>query len=122
MFPEGIIIQSFDENTQKLVVQFVNNTAVKEIVGYKNPLGKEIDDSRLDFKVEINKDFKELSSSSDLSRINRTVTLSEILNSQIEEADVKKSEVSNFIIMKNKDIDIQNEEEEEKRYYNVKTI
>ena len=85
-FPEGIIIQSFDEKLKKLVVQFVNNTAAKEIIDYNNHLEKEIDENRLKFKIEINKCLSEFSASWDNSDTNSKFTLSEILTSQIEEA------------------------------------
>ena len=45
VFPDGIIIQSLDEETQKLVLQFINNAAVREIANYESPLNKPIDDT-----------------------------------------------------------------------------
>ena len=36
VFPEGIIIQSFDESTQQLVVKFANNSAANEIINYQD--------------------------------------------------------------------------------------
>ena len=91
VFPEGIVIQSFDENTQKLVVKFVNNTATKEIINYTNYIGKEIDDNKLEFKIEINKSLSELDVSWDNINLNSKLTLSEILKSQIEEANLDSS-------------------------------
>ena len=44
VFPDGIIIQSLDEETQNLVLQFINNAAARDIVNYESPLNKPIDD------------------------------------------------------------------------------
>ena len=51
VFPEGIIIQSLDENTRKFVVKFANNEALQKILKYEEPLDKPIDNTKLDFKV-----------------------------------------------------------------------
>ena len=45
VFPDGIMIQSLDEETQKLVLQYINNTTVREIAKYEEPLNKPIDDT-----------------------------------------------------------------------------
>ena len=47
VFPEGIIIQSLDEKSQKLILEFVNDAAVKEIANYEDPLNKPVDDTTL---------------------------------------------------------------------------
>ena len=36
VFPEGIIIQSFDQESQNLIMQFVNDAAVKNISSSKD--------------------------------------------------------------------------------------
>ena len=42
VFPEGIIIQSFDKEAKWLVVKFTNDTA-KEVIDYENSSNKPID-------------------------------------------------------------------------------
>ena len=37
IFPEGFLVQQQDSQTQSLVVQFVNDTAAKEILDYESP-------------------------------------------------------------------------------------
>lgn len=51
-FPEGMIIQSLDSDTQNLIVQFVNDGAKKDLIKYEEPLGKTVVDDRLDFIVK----------------------------------------------------------------------
>ena len=52
IFPEGFLIQELDKDSEQLIVQFVNDTAAKEIVNYENPCGKPIDDSKLNYTVK----------------------------------------------------------------------
>ena len=51
VFPEGIIIQTLDEKSQKLVLQFINNAAAKEILSYDDALNKPIDDGKLNYFI-----------------------------------------------------------------------
>ena len=44
VFPEGIIIQSKEKNNNELLLQFVNDTASKEIISKENISGKIIED------------------------------------------------------------------------------
>ena len=37
IFPEAILIQTVDEDSEKLILQLVNDTAKKEIIKYDNP-------------------------------------------------------------------------------------
>ena len=55
VFPEGIIIQSLDENTKELIVKFVNYEAQKEIVKNEYSLGKPIDNSKLNIEIKESK-------------------------------------------------------------------
>ena len=49
IFPEGIIIQSIDHNSKTPIVQFINDSAAKDIISYSNPVGKPIFDEKLDY-------------------------------------------------------------------------
>ena len=49
VFPEGIIIQSLDERSKKLIVRFVNDTAAENILNYENPVDKSIREDKLNY-------------------------------------------------------------------------
>ena len=99
VFPEGIIIQSLDEKSQQVVLQFVNNTANREIVNYDYSWEKPIEDSKLDYMVAMvdNVWQNNISEYQDI----QFYKLSEYLHSQIDEVCRTQSEVTNSIELKN---------------------
>ena len=58
VFPEGVIIQSYQETPSKeLVVKFVNDTAQKEILTYDNPLESPIKEDKMEYTLnEVKRD------------------------------------------------------------------
>ena len=99
VFPEGIIIQSLDEKSQQVVLQFVNNTANREIVNYDYSWEKPIEDSKLDYMVAMVDNIwqNNISEYQDF----QFYRLSEYLHSQIDEVCHSQSEVTNSIELKN---------------------
>ena len=98
VFPEGIIIQSLDEKSQQVVLQFVNNTANREIVNYDYLQDKPIEDNKLDYIISTisnicQNNFNEFQ---DL----QFYRLSEYLQSQIDEVCHSQSEITNSIELK----------------------
>ena len=59
VFPEAIIIQSFDKDTSKLVLQFTNQAAKKEVIDYPDSSGKPIDEQHLNYVIKIYDDVKD---------------------------------------------------------------
>ena len=98
VFPEGIIIQSLDEKSQQVVLQFVNNTANREIINYDYSWEKPIEDSKLDYMVAMVDNIwqNNISEYQDI----QFYKLSEYLQSQIDEVCRTQSEVTCSIELK----------------------
>lgn len=96
IFPEGILIQTVDEKSGKLVVQLVNDTAAKEIIEYSEPCGNPINDENLkyDFKIVNN---KSTSLSFDDDRPDSITKLSSLLETHVDEIQAHKTEVVSSI-------------------------
>ena len=119
VFPEGIIIQTLDEKSQKLVLQFINNAAAKEILSYDDALNKPIDDGKLNYFIN---EIHNLSwtHSCPNDQINTEFQkLSDYLNLQIEALQEKGVEVASSIeLRENND----SEDESIHKFYNVNTM
>ena len=60
IFPEAILIQTVDEDSERLILQLVNDTAAKEIIKYDNPWGQSIDDNKLEYNFKLINNHKKL--------------------------------------------------------------
>ena len=98
VFPEGIIIQSLDEKSQQVVLQFVNNTANREIINYDYSWEKPIEDSKLDYMIAMvdNVWQNNINEYQDI----QFYKLSEYLQSQIDEVCRTHTEVTSSIELK----------------------
>ena len=102
VFPEGIIIQSFDKDSQSLVVKFTNNTAAKEIINYEDHYGKPIDDEQLSFVVKSTDNIAESNLLKQENSNIKELNLSDLLQSQIENTILNETEVVNSVELLNK--------------------
>ena len=100
VFPEGIIIQSLDEKSQQVVLQFVNNTANREIINYDYSREKPIEDNKLDYMVAAIDNIWQ--SSIHEHQDIQFYRLSDYLQSQIDEVCRTQSEVTNSVELKDK--------------------
>ena len=119
IFPEGFLIQELDKNSEQLIVQFVNDTAAKEIVNYENPCGKPIDDSKLNYTV------KKVMNSNDQSYSDEddcTMMLSKLLYSYKNEIKIHKEETIDLIEVWNYSSESSKVEIDTTKQYKVKTI
>ena len=98
IFPEGILIQTLDQDSEKLVVQLVNDTAAKEIIEYPNPCGKPINDEKLKYEFKMVNNNKNTSISFDGENEQGTITkLSALLESHVDKTQVSEVEaISSF--------------------------
>ena len=119
VFPEGIIIQSLDKESKELIVQFANETASNEVLNYKEPIGKQINDEKLNYEIKLEDDAKYSCLVPDENISLSALKLSKFLKQHIE-------------LIKNKDGDILSSVEfcEDKlgedvlklQFYNIRTL
>ena len=102
VFPEGIIIQSLDKDSQWLTVQFTNNTAAKEIINYEDHCAKPIDDEQLSFVVKSDNSLIKSNILSQNENQQKECNLSELLQLQIENTISNQTEVVNSVELLNK--------------------
>ena len=120
IFPEGIIIQTWGHTEDKLLVDFVNNTASKELLNENNPQNGQTDRNKIKDILNLVVKMKKEQSNSDQSEQRNTILLSELLMQHTKR--IKDSTVVST------PIEIWNNYEEESkdvinsRYLNVKTI
>ena len=119
VFPDGIIIQSYDAKTQKFVVKFANNSAAKEIINSEDSYGKPVDDNKLSFDVKYDTTHHENASFENQNKLPQDWSFSELLQSQIQAIIANKIEASNWVEfverMKARDEDFS------RKFFNVKT-
>ena len=120
VFPEGIIIQSFDKVSNKLILQFSNEAASKEILNYENLLGKPIDEDKLNIVLKTSDNIKWTNwiwQKEDLE----SYSLPEFLQFHTYSAQVIESEVWSSVEVCSKEY---NEETDslKSQFYNVKTL
>ena len=121
VFPEGIIIQSFDENSQQLVVKFANNSAANEIINYQDLCDKPINDEKLNFVLKFDDKIKESNTLNNENDIFISHTLSEFLSLQIESIHSNDIEVANSVEMLDK-LKLKDVDSIQKKFYSVKTL
>ena len=121
VFPEGIIIQSYDEKIKEYVVNFVNDTATQILINYKDPWDKPILDDKIDYLIKwissnnnSNKNIKKKKSSIFL--------LSDMLKEHITSINENNSEIKNSIEIKFKDNNLNNSQILEHKCFNLKTV
>ena len=117
VFPEGIVIQSLDKRSQELVVQFANEAAAKNVISYQGIQYNPIDDSKLNYDIKVEKEASRsnLEPEDDISF--STVSLSQLLDQQIEAVQHKDIEVSVPVEFKDK-----NNDSAKSKFYIVKTL
>ena len=121
VFPEGIIIQSLDKDSQWLTVQFTNNTAAKEIINYEDHCAKPIDDEQLSFVVKSDNSLIESNILSQNENQQKECNLSELLQLQIENTISNQTEVVNSVELLNKQ-KINSDEDSDSKFYSIKTL
>ena len=117
VFPEGIIIQSLDKCSQEPVVQFANEAATNDVISYQGIQYNPIDDSKLnyDIKVENEACSSNFVPEDDISF--SKISLSQLLDQQIEAVQHKDIEVSVPVEFKDK-----NNDSAKSQFYIVKTL
>ena len=100
VFPEGIIIQSIEKDSNKLTLQFSNDTANNEILGFKSSIGKPIQDQYLDFTIKVNDVQNKNYSSKSIKQQNSS--LSELLETHAHTVLRGEAETSNSLEIKRK--------------------
>ena len=80
VFPEAIIIQSFDKDTSKLVLQFTNQAAKKEVIDYPDSSGKPIDEQHLNYVIKTYDDVKDKTHSEFNDDQSESYSLTELLH------------------------------------------
>ena len=118
IFPEGILIQILDENSGKLIVQFVNDTVTKEIIDYKDPWGKPINDEKLNLEFKMSNNI----SSNINNELNSITKLSSLLKSHVEKIQVNEVEAISSFELWSGNWDEEGDECSKCKHYNVKTI
>ena len=105
-----------------MIVQFVNDTAAKEIVNYENPCGKPIDDSKLNYTV------KKINTSQDETQHYHndeggiiSSSLSKTLQSHVNIIENNIEAIYSIEILDNRKSD-DSWENSNSKYYNLKTI
>ena len=121
VFPEGIIIQSFDKDSQSLVVKFTNNTAAKEIINYEDHYGKPIDYEQLSFVVKSTDNIAESNLLNQENSNIKELSLSDLLQSQIENTILNETEVVNSVELLNKQKS-NSDESSDSKFYSIKTL
>ena len=118
-FPEWIIIQSIDPDSNKLILQFANETATKDIISYDNPWGKSIDNEKLNFIIKTTDNVRWtncLCKSSELE----SYTLSDFLILHTYSWQINKKEVWSAVEAYNKEW--YEDDSSKNKFYNVKTL
>ena len=115
VFPEGIIIQSFDKETKWLVIKFTNDAA-KEIINYDDPWEKPIDDAKLNYVLKYDENVKELDELDQSNIKSIGLTLSEFLQFQREAVNTTQKEKSCAVELWESCKNSKN------KYYSVKTL
>ena len=117
IFPEGIIIESIDEESKKSLVQFVNDAAVNDIINYENPIGKPIIDERLDYFLKEVSDYKESECFIDQGHVETRMTLSELLQKHLNRVKYGEN-----IISSNIEINQMSSTNPQNKFFNVKSM
>ena len=121
IFPESILIQSLDQVSGKLIVQFVNDTAAKEIIEYGDPCGEQIKDSQLKYSFKFAQDCNNFIQS--LEEENKLIqSLSSLLELHVEKVQFSEKEAISTIKLWHAKWDDDMEEWSMCRHYNVKTV
>ena len=121
VFPEAIIIQSIDRDSDKLVMQFANDTANKDIIKYEESLGKPIQDESLSYVLKTSDKFTRTCQSFQASEKD-CYTLSEVLQSHAYIAQINKFETTSSVEFCSKDQVGDNEDTIDQRFYDIKTV
>ena len=122
IFPEAILIQTVDEDTGKLVVQLVNDTAVKEIIEYNNPCGQPVSDDQLKYFFKMVDNSKNSSFSSDDTP--QITKLSSLLESHVDKTQVNGTETASSIELWTGSCDDKQLDDKTHscKHYNIKTV
>ena len=115
VFPEGIIIQSFDKETKWLVIKFTNDAA-KEIINYDDPWENPIDDAKLNYVLKFDESIKELDELDQSNIKSKGFTLSEFLQFQKEAVNTTQKEKSCAVEL------WESSKNSKNKYYSVKTL
>ena len=102
IFPESIIIQSIDEKSDSPIIQFVNDSAIKDIIDYDDPVGKPIINERLQYILAEVKHIKDSESSNQHGQETNTYSLSELLQYHIDLIEIKDKVVLTSIELHSK--------------------
>mmetsp|Transcript_37766 Transcript_37766/g.43411 ORF Transcript_37766/g.43411 Transcript_37766/m.43411 type:complete len:190 (-) Transcript_37766:91-660(-) len=118
IFPEAVLIQNFDEKTQKLLIKFVNNSAKSNIIDYDSPYDKPVLDHKVNFTI------KEIKHDNDQDMIinqgseGGQVTIGQLLEMHHNLLVENQVDVTSSIELTSKLL----QEENESRFYTVKTV
>ena len=121
VFPEGFLIQSLEEKSANLLLQFVNNTAIKNIIRYDDPLGKPILDEKLNYKINLIDNTSKITTNIDDEEKINIQSLSELLRSHVESIEKYGAEATSSIQLRESS---QNTDSESLicKHYNLKSV
>ena len=122
IFPEGILIQTLDKNSRKLIIQFVNDTATKEIVKYSNAWGKPIIEENLKYELKTVYSSSNKENTFEENEANDITNLSALLESHVEKTQLNETEVASSIEIWSDCINEMIEKCTYCKHYNVKTM
>ena len=117
IFPEGILIQSIDENTKETILKFANDTAKADIINYEDPIGLPILDEKLEYILKEVDDYKETENFVDQGHEINRMTLSELLSKHLYFIEIHENVVTSNIEL----ISTVNSNPQSK-YFNVKSM
>ena len=122
IFSEGILIQTLDKNSRKLIAQFVNDTATKEIVKYSNAWGKPIIEENLKYELKTVYSSSNKENTFEENESNDITNLSALLESHVEKTQLNETEVASSIEIWSDCINEMIEKCTNCKHYNVKTM
>ena len=122
-FPEGIIIQSVDQKSDRLVLKFINDDAKNEIIQYEDPTDRSIDDESLNYELKSSNNCNHQENGDVNDERYECNSLSKLLLFHTKSIQASGGEISSSVeLWSSKDQKDQNDESACRRFYNIKTL
>ena len=121
-FPEGIIIQSVDQKSDRLVLKFINDDAKNEIIQYEDPTDRSIDDESLNYELKSSNNCNHQENGDVNDERYECNSLSKLLLFHTKSIQASGGEISSSVELCSKDQKDQNDESSCRRFYNIKTL
>ena len=120
LFPEGIIIQEINEKCNLLPVEFINNTAVKELIDNSNFDNTFIEKERIDQILNLSIKIKKENITFDESENSDIIILSDLLQTHANRIQYEKEAITSIEVCHDFTDNI--DENLKYTFFNVKTI